>query len=212
MTPVKEVDLRRPAFKADPYPFYARLRAEAAVCPLVLADRRSAWLVSRYDDVVTVLKDDRFVNEGRKVWTAQQEAREPWVPKAFRRLQRNLLALDAPDHTRLRTLVHKAFTPRFIENMQARIRSLADELLDAVEARGRMDVILDFALPLPTTIIAEMLGVPAGDRHRFHRWSNALVSSTSSLWGMLRTLPHLMAFLRYIGEQVKARRAAPGTT
>ena len=114
-----------------------------------------------------------------------------------------------PDHTRLRTLVHKAFTPRLIENMQERIRSLADELLDAVEARGRMDVIRDFALPLPTTIIAEMLGVPARDRSRFHRWSNALVSSTSSLWGTLKTLPHVMAFLRYIGKLVKARQAAP---
>jgi cytochrome P450 PksS len=131
------------------------------------------------------------------------------VPKAFRRLQRNMLALDAPDHTRLRSLVHQAFTPRLIENMQARIRSLAEELLDAVEVRGRMDLIRDFALPLPTTIIAEMLGVPARDQSRFHRWSNALVSSTSSLWGTLRTLPHVMAFLRYIGKLVKARQAAP---
>ena len=209
MTTVREVDLGRPAFKADPYPFYARLRAEAPVCPLALTNGRSAWLVTRYDDVVALFKDERFVNEGGRVRTPEQEARQPWVPKAFRRLQRNLLALDAPDHTRLRTLVHKAFTPRLIENMQERIRSLADELLDAVEARGRMDVIRDFALPLPTTIIAEMLGVPARDRSRFHRWSNALVSSTSSLWGTLKTLPHVMAFLRYIGKLVKARQAAP---
>ena len=209
MTTVREVDLGRPAFKADPYPFYARLCAEAPVCPLALTNGRSAWLVTRYDDVVALFKDERFVNEGGRVRTPEQEARQPWVPKAFRRLQRNLLALDAPDHTRLRTLVHKAFTPRLIENMQERIRSLADELLDAVEARGRMDVIRDFALPLPTTIIAEMLGVPARDRSRFHRWSNALVSSTSSLWGTLKTLPHVMAFLRYIGKLVKARQAAP---
>jgi cytochrome P450 PksS len=210
MTPVKEVDFSSPAFKANPYPFYARLRAEASVCPLTLADKRSAWLVTRYDDIVALLKDDRFVHEGRRVRTPAQEARQPWVPKAFQLLQRNMLALDAPDHTRLRGLVHKAFTPRLIEKVQVRIQSLTEELLDAVAGQGRMDLIRDYAVPLPTTVISEMLGVPARDRHRFHRWSNALVSSTSSLWGTLRTLPHVMAFLRYIRKQVKARQAAPG--
>jgi cytochrome P450 PksS len=209
MTPVKEVDLGRPAFKANPYSFYARLRAAAPLYPLVLADKRAGWLMTRYDDVAALLKDERFVNEGRRVRTPEQAAKAPWVPKAFKPLQRNLLSLDAPDHSRLRALVHKAFTPRLIENMQARIQSLTDELLDAVERQGRMDLIRDYALPLPTTIIAEMLGVPARERHRFHRWSNALVSSTSSLWGTLKTVPRVMAFLRFIRRQVKAAQAAP---
>ena len=94
-----------------------------------------------------------------------------------------MLDLDPPDHTRLRALVHKAFTPRLIENMRERIRSLTDELLDAVEARGRMDLIRDFALPLPTTIIAEMLGVPARDRTGSIAGRTPWSSSTSSTWG-----------------------------
>ena len=120
-----------------------------------------------------------------------------------------MLNLDEPDHTRLRGLVHKAFTPRLVANMLERIQTLTDELLDAVQARGRMDLIRDYALPLPTTIIAEMMGVPVQDRHKFHRWSNALVSASGSTWGMLRMLPPVWAFLRYIRKLVKIRQAEP---
>jgi len=120
-----------------------------------------------------------------------------------------MLAMGPPDHTRLRGLVHKAFTPRLIELMRMRIQSLTDELLDAALGKGRIDLIRDYALPLPTTIIAEMLGVPASDNHRFHRWSSALMASSSSTWGMLRALPSVVAFLRYIRKLVKARKASP---
>jgi cytochrome P450 PksS len=210
MTTVREIDINTPAFKANPYPFYARLRARAPVCRLLLADQQSAWLVTRYDDVLMVLKDDRFVNDPRNARTPEQAAREPWVPKTFRRLQHNMLAVDAPDHMRLRGLVHKAFTPRLIDNMRSRIQALCNELLATVQGRGQMDLIRDYALPLPTSIIAEMLGVPARDRNRFHRWSNALVSMTSSMWGRLKALPRVMAFLRYIEHLIEAKRADPG--
>jgi cytochrome P450 PksS len=207
MNPVTEAEIRTPAFKADPYPFYAQLRDQAPVCRLVLSDKQSAWLVTRYDDVVTALKDERFCNERAKALTPEQAARTPWMPKVFKPLERNLLSLDAPDHSRLRALVHKAFTPRLIEKMRTRVQTLCDGLLDAVEGQGRMDLIRDYALPLPTTIIAEMLGVPTGDRHRFHRWSNAMISSSSSMWGKLMVMPHVMAFMRYIGKLIKSRSA-----
>ncbi len=120
-----------------------------------------------------------------------------------------MLALGPPDHTRLRGLVHKAFTPRLIEMMRMRIQSLTDRLLDAASGKGRMDLIHDYALPLPTTIIAEMLGVPAGDNRRFHRWSSALMATSSSTWGKLKAIPSVMAFLSYIRKLVKARQADP---
>ena len=120
-----------------------------------------------------------------------------------------MLDLDSPDHTRLRGLVHKAFSPRLIDNMRERIQRLTEELLDAVQSRGQMDLIRDYALPLPSTIIAEMLGVPIRDRHKFNRWSNAIVSTVPSKWGLLRTIPHLWAFLRYIRKLVQTRREAP---
>ena len=120
-----------------------------------------------------------------------------------------MLDLDPPDHTRLRALVHRAFTPRLVEQMRGRIQSLADELLVAAGRRGNMDLIRDYALPIPTTIIAEMLGVPDADRHRFHRWSRSIVSATPSGWGMLKAIPSAVAFLRYIRRLVASRRAHP---
>ncbi len=209
MIPITDVDLTKPAFQADPYPTYARWRAEAPVCRARMPDRQVAWLVTRYDDAVTVLKDPRFGTDREKILTPEQAARLPWMPGVFKVLTRNMLNLDEPDHTRLRGLVHMAFTPRLIANMLERIQTLTDELLDAVQSRGRMDLIRDYALPLPTTIIAEMMGVPVQDRHKFHRWSNALVSSSGSNWGMLTMLPPLWAFLRYIRKLVKIRQEDP---
>jgi cytochrome P450 len=207
MTRITDVDLTSPAFRADPYPTYARWRAEASVCRVKLPDKQTAWFVTRYDDAVTVLKDPRFANDRQKVMTPELAARLPWTPTVVKRLSRMMLNLDAPDHTRLRALVHKAFTPGLVSNMVGRIQSLTDELLDTVQRRGRMDLIRDFALPLPATIIAEMLGVPVHDRHKFHHWSNALVSASGSTWGMLMMVPPMWAFLRYIGKLVKIRQA-----
>jgi len=206
---MKNVSITSPEFKADPYPFYARLRAEEPVCPVMLPDKRTAWIVTRYDDAVAVLKDERFAKDRFKTLTPEQIAKQPWIPKMFMPLVRNMLDLDPPDHTRLRALVHKAFTPRLVEEMRERVQTLTDELLDAVEARGRMDLIRDYAVPLPTTIIAQMLGVDPADRHRFHRWTSAIVSSTNSRWGMLLILPKGIAFLRFIRRLIKARRADP---
>jgi cytochrome P450 PksS len=204
-----EVDISSPRFKADPFPFYARLRAESPVSRVTLPDGRPAWLVTRYDDVVAVLKDERFVKDRRNALTPGQLAEQPWVPAVVKPLTRNMLDTDPPDHTRLRALVHKAFTPRLVEGIRGRVESLTDALLDAQVRRGGMDLIHDYALPLPTTIIAEMLGVPAAGRHKFQRWSNAIISATSSKWGALLSLPAIVRFLRYIRRLLRARRAEP---
>ena len=173
---IENVEISSSAFKSNPYPFFAKLREAAPVHRIVLGDKRTAWLVTRYDDVVTVLKDDRFAKDKRCCLTPEQMAKEPWIPAFIKPIERNMLDADAPEHTRLRGLVHKAFSPRLVENMRERIQRLTNDLLDAVSVRGRMDLIRDYALPIPTTIISEMLGVPLHDRHKFHKWSNAIVS------------------------------------
>ena len=203
-----KIDIASPQFKADPFPFYARLRAEAPVSQIDLPDGTKAWLVTRYDDVVTVLKDERFVKNRFSVMSHEQLKKQPWIPKMFLPLLRNMLDQDPPDHTRLRALVQTAFSPRLVDEMQGRIATLSAELLDRVERRGRMDLIRDFALPIPTTIIAEMMGVPVGDRHKFHRWSRRLVSANSR-HGMLLTIPALWRFLRYIRRLTAAHRTRP---
>jgi cytochrome P450 len=209
MAPIENVDISSPAFKANRYPFYAQLRQEAPVHRITLGDKRTAWLVTRYDDVVTVLKDDRFVKDKRSVMSRDQMAKEPWIPSMLKPLERNMLDTDAPEHPRLRGLVHRAFSPRLVENMRERIQRLTDELLDTIQPRGQMDLIHDYALPIPTTIIAEMLGIPIADRHKFQSWSNTIVSVVPSKLGILKAIPALVLFLRYIRKLVRTRRADP---
>ena len=182
-------NLASPQFKANPYPFYARLRADAPVYRTKLPTGQVAWLVTRYDDVAAVLKDPRFAKDPRNTQTGGRGI-APWVPLpgVLKALERNMLDLDAPDHTRLRGLVHKAFTPRRIEQLRERIQTLCDELLDAVQSGGRIELIRDYALPLPITIIAEMLGIPARDRDRFHPWSSRVVRVAAPLDGLWRSL------------------------
>ena len=213
-------DLASPAFKANPYPFYARLRDEAPVwrdkAPVVwgttLGDRRTAWLVTRYDDVARVLKDDAFVKDKLNAMDPEQRAKTPWMPGFLKPLERNMLDLDAPDHARLRALVSKSFTPRLVERLRGRIEALCEELLDAMERegkrRGGAELVADYALPLPATVIAELLGVPAEDHKKFHRWSSRLVSVSSGR-DMLRFLPAALSFVRYLRRLVERRRADP---
>jgi cytochrome P450 PksS len=195
------------AFKANPYPFYARLRAQAPAYRIRLPTREMAWLITRYDDVVTVLRDERFVKDTGNALTPAQAAQQLWFRKIFKTLGRNMLDQDPPVHTRLRALVSKAFTPRLIEQMRQRVVRLTEGLLRAAEHRGQMDVIRDYALPLPTTIIAEMLGVPVADRHRFHHWSSALMEAGHSTWGLFKAVPNVMLFMRYLRKFIQNRRA-----
>src|SRR5712692_9695476 len=105
-------------FKADPFPFYARLRTEQPVCRVMLSGRQPAWLITRYDDVLATLKDNRFAKDRCNSMSSEQLAKQPWIPGFARPLTRNMLDLDEPDHTRLRNLVQKAFTPKMVEQMQ----------------------------------------------------------------------------------------------
>jgi len=207
--PFSDVDIGSPKFKRDPYPFFARLRAEIPACRVPMPGRQSAWLITRYDDVAAALTDQRLAKDRFNALTAEQASRQPWIPPMFRPLTRNMLDLDPPDHTRLRALVQKAFTPRLVEGLRERVQRLADELLSAASGRGEMDLIRDFALPIPTTIISEMLGVPAADRNRFHRWSKTIVATSPSGVGMLRAIPSVLAFLRFIRRLIQIRRADP---
>jgi len=201
-------DLASPQFKADPYPFYARLRADAPVWRTTLPDKRAAWLVTRYEDVARVLKDDTFAKDRLNAMDQEQLTKKPWIPGFLKPLERNMLDLDDPDHARLRALVSKAFTPRLIERLRGRVEALSEELLDAMERKGGAELVDDYALPIPATVIAELLGVPAEDRRKFHRWSGRLVSVSSGR-DMLRALPAALAFTRYLRKLIERRRVDP---
>lgn len=154
-----------PAFLADPYPVYARLRAEA---PVVRIGPR--WVVSRYDVVDAVLKGPSFGRSGYDQLILKAFGPGPMY-ESFRRW---MLFMDPPNHTRLRSLATRAFTPRAVERLRDSIQRLVDELLDGLEAAGGGDLVATFAYPLPVMVICEMLGVPADDRDEFRVWSDAL--------------------------------------
>src|SRR5438046_1060870 len=124
-TTLPAVNIASREFKANPYPFYARLRAEAPVYRVAVPGNIPAWLITRYDDVVSVLKDDQtFLKNFRSAMTPEQIKKLPWVPPIFRPLEQNLLGLDGEHHARLRGLVHKAFTPKRIEQIRGMVEAL----------------------------------------------------------------------------------------
>ncbi len=210
MTQTPRVDLFDPEFKANPYPAYTGLRSEAPVHRVALPDGRGLWLVTRYEDVSAVLKDERFVKDWRNAVAPEQLAQIPPIPEVMKPLARNMLDTDPPDHERLRSLVQKAFTPRLIERMRPRVQAIADALLDAVQEGGKMDLIDDYAFPLPITVIAELLGVSAEDRNKFREWSNAAVSGDTTQEYMEKVLlPHMQAFTDYLRAMFEEKRKNP---
>jgi cytochrome P450 len=162
-----------PEFHADPYPAYHRLRELDPV------HRTPAgfWVLTRYDDVLMVLRDARFGREGfapllEGIYGSPGDAGTT---------PRSMLFQDPPDHTRLRGLVSKAFTPRVIEGMRSHIQAIVDRLLDRVQAAGAMDLIEDLAYPLPVTVICEMLGVPVNDHSAIRHWSADVARSLDAI-------------------------------
>jgi cytochrome P450 PksS len=200
------VDIAAAAFKADPWPVLARLRSEAAVSR-VRAGTRPAWLITRYAEAVAALKDPALVKDKSAISGRTPMPR--WMPAFAQALGRNMLDLDDPDHRRLRALVQPAFTPRLIERLRERVRTLSGELLDRMPERGTIDVIDEYAAPIPTTIIAEMLGIPPADRFRFRRWTEHIVVADTSDWAMLRAMPSILAFVRYLRRLIEDKRRNP---
>jgi pimeloyl-[acyl-carrier protein] synthase len=158
---------------ADPYPIYARLQRFA---PLFFAPVLDSWLVTRYADIVTALTDPRFIK--RPLATSGQVLPELAPEYAhLPSLEPPMLLTDPPDHTRMRSLVNRAFTPRVVEGLRPNIEQIANTLLDPVVAHGGADLMAAFAFPLPATVIAELLGVPPADRDRFQGWSRRIATT-----------------------------------
>ncbi len=207
--PVTELEFNpfSPEFQADPYPLYRRLRAEDPVHYVELPglELMGLWLLTRHADVTAVLRDERF--SARKQLMSIVES-----SVAVRPLTSSMLVVDPPDHTRMRMLVTKAFTPRVIEGLRPRIQELVDAVLDGVAADGEMDVIRDLAYPLPVTVIAELLGVPAEDRERFKQWSDdvaVLADGTLVLAGLAQAEQSMVALETYLTAVFAERRARP---
>ncbi|MGW8574847.1 cytochrome P450 [Streptomyces niveus] len=198
--PVLDYPFHRPSAVEVP-PVYEELRGKCPVAHVRLPTGDEGYVVTRYDDVRTVLADARFSRAATISPDAPQLTPTPPVPGS-------LFTTDAPEHTRLRRLVSREFTARRVQNMRPRIQELTDGLLDEMEKLdGPVDLNTALAFPLPVMVICELLGVPFEDRDRFREWSDAFVSITAHT-------PEEMAAQRqqmigYLGELVKRKREEP---
>jgi cytochrome P450 len=194
--------------RADPYPVYARMREQP-----VIEGPPGLFVVSRYADVHALLRDRRISSDMRRsvhggsVRSDAAQAEGIGDPP--------FIFLDPPDHTRIRRLVVKEFRPRVVERLRSRIVAVVEELIDAAAERGSLELVADFAYPLPITVICELLGVPREHEPRFQRWSAALAHSldpglTMSPEERDEVTHGVIEMHRYMTELVAARRADPG--
>jgi pimeloyl-[acyl-carrier protein] synthase len=194
-----------PEFIEDPYPMYHRLRAEDPVHHNPLG----FWVLTRYEDVVTALRDSRLAKEAIAPFIAARFGTPPPTGSL------SMLDRDPPDHTRLRGLVSKAFTPRVVEGLRPHIQRIVDDLLARVENTHSMDLIEEFAYPLPVMVICQMLGVPVEDSERFKQWGqdvarglDTILLPAESEVGR-RSMAARQALGGYFRELIAERRASP---
>ncbi|MFF0175906.1 cytochrome P450 family protein [Micromonospora profundi] len=191
-------------FRGDVHSELAGYRERRPVAPLRLPDGRTGWLLTRYDDVREALADPRLVKDGL---LSPLGFRPQLPPDIYAATARNMLTVDPPDHTRLRRLLQGAFTARRIEGLTPAITAIADQLIDDLATPGAHDLIEEFALPLPITVISELLGVPAEDRGSFMESASVIVAGPSRF----HELPGAMiGMIGYIRDLVATKRRQPG--
>ncbi len=161
-------------FQHNPYPVYDELRATT---PIFYWEPWKIWFFTRYEDVNTLLRDRRLGRTMQHILPLEQRYVPPAAIEPFERIsQHSMFDKEPPEHTRLRGLVHKVFTPRRVESLRGQIESICNQLLDVVIDKGEIEVLNDFAVPLPVNVISELLGVPEADRHLLRPWSNDIVA------------------------------------
>ncbi|ATB39831.1 putative cytochrome P450 hydroxylase [Cystobacter fuscus] len=213
MVEAVRVNLQRefesPEARANPIPVYAKLRKLGPVLHST-ALYGEGFVLPRYEEVVSVLKDPRFANDRRNVPGGTSMDRW-WMPAILRLLVSSMVLKDPPDHRRLRNLVQKAFTPIMVENLNGRVEQITEELLDAAVRKPVVDLMEEFALPLPLTVISEMLGVPEPDRINFRKLiAKVLDPSSVSPIAFIRNYPHMLRLNRFLRRLVNLRREQPG--
>jgi cytochrome P450 len=199
----------------NPYALYQQLRENDPV--YWDEEQGGCWVLTSYADVMAGLRDQRFSAQRMNIGT-------DWIPTELRgrleppitALTRQILFLDPPDHTRLRGLVAKAFTPRMVEKLRPRIQQLVDELLAPAQEKGQMEVISELAYPLPAIVIAEMLGVPPEDRERFTQWTHdfgvLLDGGGLDFEQVVQALLGVNEFMEYFRALIRQQRQTPRDT
>jgi cytochrome P450 len=205
MTSSEDVAVLNPSeYKADPHPLYARLR-ESAPAVRVVVNGLPAWLVTRFEEVRQALTDPRLSNNPR----FRRGGHATWpAPGPDSPLSRHMLMTDPPEHTRLRRLVSKAFTLRRVEALRPQVQQITDGLLAAILPRGQADLIDDFALPLPRTVISQLLGIPEGDRDDLFGWLGLTLSADPTVLAQVpKAFENIGSYLHGLVERRSRERS-----
>ena len=196
---------------ANPHPYFHALRTQE---PVYWNEKYRAWFIHRYDDVLEALRDTRFASSRIKpaferLTLEQQEERLP----TYDILMEWLVFRDPPDHTRLRKLVSRAFTPRAVESWRVRAQQIVEEMIDKIDDHSSIDLIQDFAYPIPAVVIAEIMGVPPADRDLFKEWSDSVMILVFGARGMedrrTKAQHGLSELAAYLGDLVSHHRKHP---
>ena len=203
-----DIDLWSDALRADPHAAYRVLRTEAPVYEGIGPETgRSFWFLTRYDDVASVLRDPRFGRDVDKLPDHLREQHRFEGEELMSMVDRHMLNADPPDHTRLRRLVSRAFTARRISDLETRIREMSADLADLADRMEHdADLIHDYALPIPVTVIADLLGVAIGDLDEFRAMIDGFVRPESPEAAMAAG----MQMIQYVNAAIDARSADPG--
>jgi len=202
-------DISGPAFKADPHPTWAAMRAAGPVIPIRLPFVGRVWVTTTHAATLSLVKDnERFVQEGRHAGKSGVAGMQWWMPKSLKAITNSMLQKDEPDHRRLRKLVDGAFARRDIQAMRGSIVQIADGLLDGLEGRETVDLALEYSRRLPLAVIADLLGLPPQDRDEFAEVARRALSITSTL-SMVMAMSSMTRMIDYIRAQVEAARRNP---
>ena len=193
-----------PALIADPYPFYERLREEH---PVYYNERMDFYVLSRYDDIYRALRKPQIFSSAQGLTPVKDEIAQLGLPPTF-------IMMDPPDHTRLRRLITKAFTPDTVKALDPTIREFVVGRVEAMKAKASdgvaVDLIEEIASPLPTMVVADILGVPPEDREKFDPWSDAITSASADFTlDVQNAVDAVQGLVTYFGAMCQARRANP---
>jgi cytochrome P450 PksS len=200
------IKLTSSEFTQNTHEHFAWMRREAPVYKARMTRWKDAYLITRYDDVVAMIMDERIVKNPQNVKESGNGM--VWMPKAMDPLMHNMLNSDEPDHRRLRNLVHKAFTPRMIMALAPRIEAITNELVDEMMQKEEVELIRDLALPLPTRVIAEMMGIPMEEREAFRRFTSRFLVNPTPV-NMIKAIPAVFGYFKYIRGLAAKRRVKP---
>ncbi|ARX66479.1 MULTISPECIES: cytochrome P450 family protein [Bacillus] len=202
------INLASAQFKEDAYEIYKESRKKQPILFVNQVEIGKEWLITRYEDALPLLKDNRLKKDWTNVFSQDIKNMYLSVDNSDH-LTTHMLNSDPPNHSRLRSLVQKAFTPKMIAQLDKRIERIADDLISDIERKGTLNLVDDYSFPLPIIVISEMLGIPKEDQAKFRIWSHAVIATPETPEEIKETEKQLSEFITYLQYLVDIKRKEP---